>query len=345
MLIRRQLKTLGVPLDNNATSYHRVIQPLYELMQKGHPVQFLGPQETQPSQYEWADVLYIQCLYAPDAYQFYASQKKAGKGIIIDFDDDYINIPEDSPEQTEIIDKNSGESYSFPPHLRSVYVQMFVQLADVLVVTTEPLKQLYSPWAKNIQVIPNCVSPDMERDIPKTKNEKIRLLWSGSNSHLPDLELLKEPLNILANKYKDEIEFHFQGGLPFNEIFPEIPIVSHPMCVFEEYLNVIQDINPDVALAPLANNSFNNCKSNLKFSQMTLMGAAFVGSKVGPYLDIENGKEGFLAKTSEDWVTHISSLIESDKLRSRCVDNATKLVKGSYYIDKHINRWQSLLTG
>jgi glycosyltransferase involved in cell wall biosynthesis len=314
-------------------------------MQKGHPVQFLGPQETQPQQYEWADVLYIQCLYAPDAYQFYASQKKAGKGIIIDFDDDYINIPEDSPEQTEIIDKSTGESYSFPPHLRSVYVQMFVQLADVLVVTTEPLKQLYSPWAKNIQVIPNCVSKDMERDIPKGKNDKVRLLWSGSNSHLPDLELLKEPLSKIASKYGDRVEFHFQGGLPFEDIFTDFPIITHDMCDFENYLNVIQDINPDIALAPLVDNSFNNCKSNLKFSQMTLMEAAFIGSKLGPYLDIEEYKEGFLAKNEKDWVEKISKLIEDENLRKSCVANAKKLVRNNYYIDKHINRWQSLLTG
>lgn len=345
MLIRQQQKVLGIPLDNHATSYHRVIQPLYELMQQGHPIQFLGPQETQLEQYGWADVLYIQCLYAPDAYQFYAAQKKAEKRIIIDFDDDYINIPADSPEQTEIVDKSTGEKYSFPPHLRSLYVQMFIQLADTVVVTSEPLKQLYSPWAKKIKVIPNCVSADMQRDIPKTDNEKVRILWSGSNSHLPDLKLLVEPFQKINEKYSDKVEFHFQGGLPFDEIFEGLPVITHGVVSFEEYLNLVQDINADIAVAPLVDNQFNRGKSNLKFSQMTLMEAAFVGSAVGPYLEIDNGKEGFTAKNSAEWVKHLSALIDSKKLRKGCVEGATKLVKSNYFVDNHLPRWKELLVG
>lgn len=345
MLIRQQQKVLGIPLDNHATSYHRVIQPLYGLMQQGHPVQFLGPQETQLEQYQWADILYIQCLYAPDAYQFYAAQKKSGKKIVIDFDDDYINIPADSPEQTEIVDKSTGEAYSFPPHLRSLYVQMFIQLADTVVVTSDALKQLYSPWAKKIKVIPNCVSEDMQRDIPKTKNDKVKILWSGSNSHLPDLKLLIEPLKAIHEKYSDTVEFHFQGGLPFDEIFEGLPIQSHPMVPFEEYLNLIQDINADIAVAPLVDNQFNRGKSNLKFSQMTLMEASFVGSAVGPYLEIDNGIEGFVAKNSSEWVKHLSALIDSESLRNKCVEGATKLVKSNYFVDKHLSRWKELLIG
>ena len=84
MLIQKKKKILGAPLDSNATSYHRVVQPLYMLSQRGYPVQFLKEQEKQIEQYEWADVLYIQCLYAPDAYQFYAGWKSKGKKIVLD---------------------------------------------------------------------------------------------------------------------------------------------------------------------------------------------------------------------------------------------------------------------
>jgi len=344
MLIKSKRRVLGVPLDNNATSYHRVIQPLYSLMEQGHPVQFLGEKENQLEQYEWAEILYIQCLYAPSAYQFYADWKAKGKKIIIDFDDDYLNIPEDSPEQTEIIDKTTGETYSFPPEMRSIYVQMFIQLADMVIVTTNELKALYQTWNKNIKVIPNCVSDEMRRDIPKTKNEKIRILWTGSSSHLPDLELVKGPLQKISDEYGDKIEIHLQSTLDEKTLQELIPgAICHPAVPFGDYLNTIQDINADIAIAPLRPHVFNASKSNLKYSQMTLMEAAFIGSNYGPYKHIDHGEDGFLASNEKEWFTCLSLLIENEALREKLIKNAMKYINSNYMLDKHLHRWGEVL--
>jgi len=344
MLVKSRRPTLGVPLDNGATSYHRVIQPLYYLQQQGHPVQFLASQDEQIKQYEWADVLYIQCLYAPNAYQFYADWKKKGKKIIIDFDDDYINIPENSPEQTEVIDHQTGEVYRFPSEMRSLYIQMFIQLADVVVVTTNKLKSLYSHWNKNIRVIPNCVSEEMRRDIPKSKNQKIKILWSGSTSHLPDLLLIKQPLRRIVENYSDSVELHFQSPLDEEQIKEIVPsAICHPAAAFEDYLNVIQDINPDIAVAPLQNHVFNKSKSNLKYCQMTLMEAAFVGSNIGPYIHIEHGENGFVASTEDEWYKSLAKLIEDEALRKNLVKNATEYVEKNHMLNQHIHRWAELL--
>lgn len=346
MMIKSVKKILGAPLDTIATSYHRIIQPLYELQQKGSPwlesIQFLGQQADQLSQYEWADIILIQCLYTPDAYQFYANQKKKGKFIVLDFDDDYINIPEDSPEQTEVIDSKTGEAYKFPPELRSLYVQMFIQLADLVTVTTEHLKVLYTPWAKNIKIIPNCVSQSMKRDIPKISNSKIRILWSGSNSHLNDLHLLKNPLEAIQKTFGEKIEFHFQGELDFKSIFGELPIITHPMVDYLDYLNLIQDINPDIFIAPLRENIFNVSKSNLKYSQMTLMEAAFIATPYGPYTHIDHEFDGMLAKNNSEWVESISKCIENESLRKRLVNNATKYVESNHMIENQLYRWEEI---
>jgi len=344
MIIKSPKKILGIPLDNNATSYHRIIQPLYELSKLGPPwennVQFLGEKEEQLSQYEWADILFINCLYAPDAYQFYAAQKARGKLIVLDFDDDYINIPLDSPEQTEVIDKTTGEVYRFPPEMRSLYVQMFIQLADIVTVTNEHLKMLYTPWAKKIHIIPNCVSNEMKRDYPKTPNSRIRILWSGSNSHLPDLEILKNPLKKIYEKYGPQVEFHFQGGLDFENVFEGLPVIKHDSVVFGDYLNLIQEINPDICLAPLKENLFNMSKSNLKFCQMTLMESAFIATSYGPYANLDHEYEAMLAKNESDWFDCISHCIESNSLRYKLIKNATRLVEANHMIEKQLYRWQ-----
>jgi glycosyltransferase involved in cell wall biosynthesis len=338
-------KVLGVPIDASATSYHRVIQPLYYLMEEGLDIQFLGEQEQQLDQYKWADVLYIQCLYAPDAYNFYFEQKKSGKHIIIDFDDDYINIPEDSPEQTEIINSKTGEVCRFPTELRSLYVKMFIGLADIVVVTTDTLKRLYSPFAKKIVVIPNCISQDMKRDKPKLPNDKVRILWSGSASHKPDLVEANEKgyLQQINEKYGDKVEFHFQGPLEFSELFPNLPVIAHSVASFSDYLNVIQDINPDIAIAPLKNNVFNHAKSNIKYLQMTLIEAAFVGQNLNPYIGIDSGHDGCLADSTNSWVKSLSKLIESSDLRAKVAANAMKYVESHFMIEKQISKWRELI--
>jgi len=348
MLIKSPRKVLAIPLENNATSYHRIIQPMYEILQRGgaweNKIQFLGEKEDQLSQYEWADILFIQCLYAPDAYKFYADQKKKGKFIILDFDDDYINIPADSPEQTEIIDKETGETHSFPPQMRSLFIQMFIQLADVVTVTNSHLKRLYSPWNKNIKVIPNCVSSEMKRDIFKEKNEKVKILWSGSSSHLPDLHHIKDALIKISEKYGDEIEFHFQGPIDFKKEFPELPLITYPSVPFGDYLDVLQGINADIAIAPLRDHIFNMSKSNLKFLQMTLMGSAYIASKYGPYKDIDHKYDGMVASNTDGWIKAISQLVDHESLRDSLVENATKYVENNFMIDKKLYHWENLLT-
>ena len=281
-------------------------------------------------------------MYTPDAFSFYTEQKEEGKKIILDFDDDYINIPEDAAAPTRIIDKDSGEIHEFPADLRILYVKMFIQLADTVVVTTEALKNVYSPWAKNIVVIPNCISTAMQRDTPKTGNTKTRILWSGSINHLQDLDILKAPLEKLHQKYEESIELHFQGPHEFESVFTNIPIISHEAVPFADYLDKIQDINADIFLAPLAKTALNSARSNLKFCQMTLMKAAFVATNHGPYSTIDHEIDGMLVNSENDWVEHISHLIDTPIFRNCLVANATETID-SFMIKHHLNRWKNLL--
>lgn len=336
--------TLAVPLDGSATAYHRIMQPFYHLFERGKPVQFLGDSDEQPGQYAWADILYIQCLYAPGAYQFYSEQKELGKKIICDFDDDYFNIPEDSPEQTEIIDHQTGEAHQFSPELRTLWVKLFLDMVDTLVVTTPELKELYQPFTKNdVRVIPNCVAPDMARDIPKKSHDAVRLLWSGSSSHLPDLNLIKEPLKILQDELGDKIEIFFQGPLVFDDIFPNLSFTALPAVPYGQYLNTIQDIDADIALMPIKNNAFNAGKSNLKYQQMSLLEMATVASNFGPYKCIESGVNGFLAANPNEWVSHIKTLVNDAELRRTMTDNAINYIKDNHMIADNLCMWESLL--
>ena len=183
----------------------------------------------------------------------------------------------------------------------------------------------------------------MRRDKPKTDNIKTRILWSGSINHLQDLDILKAPLEKLHQKYGDSIELHFQGPLDFKSVFNDIPIISHYVVPFGDYLDKIQEINADIFLAPLEKIPFNAARSNLKYSQMTLMKSAFVATNYGPYSTIDHEIDGMLVNSENDWVEHISHLIDSPIFRNCLIANATETVNSQYMIKHHLNRWKKLL--
>lgn len=330
------LKILGVPIDNSATSYHRLLQPLFSF-NNSEKVQFLNTDNLE--QYSWCEVIYTQCLYSPSAYEFYRDLVRSGKKLVIDYDDDYLNTPNNIPNKTSIINRETGLQTPILGEERNYWVKAFLRLSDHIVVTTEELKKLYEPFCNSISVIPNCVSQDMRRDYPKNfEPDKVCILWSGSTSHIADLEILVEPLTKISEKYANKIEIHFQGSLDFNKVFKNIPIKIHTTVSFQEYLNSIQEINPDIALLPLENNSFNNCRSNLKYLQMSLMESSVIASPVGPYTEIENNVNGLIANSSVDWFNAIEKLILNSGLRKTLVDNS-KLIINKYDISNFLDKW------
>ena len=87
----------------------------------------------------------------------------------------------------------------------------------------------------------------------------------------------------------------------------------------------------DISVCPLADNQFNRCKSNIKWLESTMSGAAVVASDVYPCAQsIEHGKTGYLAKRTKDWVKCLSDLIENEDKRKQMVKNAQKEVKDNY---------------
>lgn len=335
-------KILGIPIGNHATSYHRLVQPLYILKQNGLPIDFLGQPEDQLHQYATSDILFAQCLYAPGAYSFYNKLVRHGKRLVLDYDDNYFYIPENSPERSVVMNRRTGKVSELSQATRQYWVKAFLRLAHTVIVPNEALKKLYEPHCTHIEVIPNLVSQDMKRDIPKKTHSEIKLLWTGSSSHLPDLEILKEPLSKILKKYPN-VKLYLQGPLDFEKIFPEIAFTKLPPVDFSEYLNLIQSIDADIALLPLLPNEFNVCKSNLKYLQMTLMEAACVASNVGPYSTLNHRNNAMLATTSEDWYSMLEELVINETLRASILKNAKNDVEQFYMIENNVKRWENVL--
>jgi hypothetical protein len=101
--------------------------------------------------------------------------------------------------------------------------------------------------------------------------------WAGGVGHRGDLELIVDVVRDLA----DEVEWVFFGLCP-QKLRPYVHEV-HDGVPIEQYPAALAALNLDLALAPLEDNTFNACKSNLRLLEYGACGFPVVCSDIVCY--------------------------------------------------------------
>ena len=253
---------------------------------------------------------------------FWIRDKNKAK-IVVDIDDNIWQIPEDSI----ILDTDEDiQSHA----KRGLWTIEMVKAADAVTVSTEPLRNLLKKY-NDVTVLPNLINPK-DWKFKRKKHDKIKIGWIYSHTHYPDVKVIKDALNKIKAKYKDKIEIIIFGS--DLQVFDFKPI-HHWGVKFSDYPKRLTELSFDISICPLEDNAFNRCKSNIKWMESSLSGASVVASKVYPYeYSIKNGKTGYLASTTGQWVKHLSNLIESKEKREELVKNAKEVILDKYNIEK-----------
>jgi glycosyltransferase involved in cell wall biosynthesis len=161
----------------------------------------------------------------------------------------------------------------------------------------------------------------------------VTVLWAGSNTHDYDLQDIIEPILSIGKKHGLGVRFVFFGYCPneFITVESEAGHTSQKVVVREEYryfityfpgvaypnyMASLREIDPDIALCPLAKHEFNLGKSNLKALEMGALGIPVIASDYGPYAEtIKDGTDGLLVSTPEDWQDAMETLIQEAETR------------------------------
>lgn len=154
-----------------------------------------------------------------------------------------------------------------------------VALADRFVVSTAPLAEQFADLHANIRVVANRLPVDWWGGLAgqRRKGAKPRVGWAGGSGHRGDLELIAEVVRELAG----EVEWVFLGMCPeklrryVHEFHDGVPI--------EQYPAKLAALDLDLALAPLEDNVFNACKSNLRLLEYGACGFPVVCSDIVCY--------------------------------------------------------------
>lgn len=245
-----------------------------------------------------------------------------------------------------------------------------VKAASGLTVSTEALKKEFSEYNSNICVAPNSIDFELWNRSEKKDDGIIRLGLFGSNTHYDDWKIIAELLKKILDEFPNVhlcfnswFSAEFEQGAMFNELQgrkPQFPDYFHNLgllerssqveiyepCQIQDWPKWMADKGIDIGLAPLEKSRFNNCKSNLRYLEFGALRVPGIYSDVPAFnSDIENGQNGYLAKSQEDWEKRIKALILNAELRRIIGNKAWQDVKNRYDQAVTAKRLAAFFTG
>ncbi|MBR3161775.1 MAG: glycosyltransferase [Bacilli bacterium] len=280
--------------------------------------------------------------FALENFIYIAKEKK----IKICYDmDDLIYDPKYVPDYLENIGYYDEINIDVHFSLAARY-QRIASLCDQFLVTTKCLKeQIENDFKKPVFIYKNFLNNEQEeiaseiikqKEIKKDDDKFYIGYFSGSNSHVRDLETASDAIIKMIEKYND-VYFYIVGYMDLPKKLIELKnkgrVIVNPFVTYQEleYLIGIVDVN----IIPLQNNLFNECKSELKYFEASIVNTVSVACNNSVYNEIiKDGENGFLANELE-WFTKLEYIyLNRDKLNG-IIKNAR-----NYSIEKYRNKNQ-----
>lgn len=163
----------------------------------------------------------------------------------------------------------------------------------------------------SVVIVPTTIDTAIYQPSYNINKEKICIGWSGSFSTIAHFETCLEALKEIQKKYRDKIYFKVIGDGGYRN--DELGIKGYDWNK-ESEVKDLQEI--DIGIMPLPDDEWSKGKCGLKGLQYMALAIPTIMSPVGVNSDIiQDGENGFLASSTEEWVEKLSQLIESAQLR------------------------------
>ncbi len=265
-------KVVAHNADPYGSGNYRVIQPLQALLAAdlacgGHRDYFLDP---VPLAKVAPDVIVLQKQFTDGQLVRLSEYREfSGAKLVYELDDYLPNLPTSSVHKDGI------------PKDMLRRMRQAMACCDRVVVSTDALKSSLGDIHSDIVVLPNYLPSPWWGNIaahPEVEGQrKPRVGWAGGISHAGDLRLIIDVVKALA----DRIDWVFFGMLPKGL---ETTVAEyHPGVSVEDYPDRLAALGLDLALAPLEDNLFNRCKSNLRLLEYGICGFPVVATDIEPY--------------------------------------------------------------
>ena len=327
------------------------------LKARGHKVQLviLGTELPEQSVLDFPDTVVFSRTYTLDPIPLMRKYKQMGKKVVYEVDDDLWNVNKDNP------------SANIATDMREQY-EIMINEADMITTTTPYLAKLLRTKNKNVAVCPNAIDFDLFEERAH-RDDELKICYSGAASHWDDLILVSEAIIELQKKHKflfvlmgmtgsplpsdlweykqmlrmglqPERRKYFEKAIKWAESFRGINWQHEPFWSPMLYPDRLKQIDFDIGITPLHDNTFNKSKSCIKFYEYAAIGAATLSSNVLPY----KAENRYTAKnTTKDWYKKLERLIVDEDFRGKLAKKQQDWVKKNRDLRQVAILWEKAL--
>ena len=347
-------KSINYLADYSGCGYWRMIWPehLLNAHQKAviHSTTMMCLDERW---YDATDSVRLQRQATPSQLKFARLLRdfSSRKDFRILYEIDDIVFKEDIPEYNKF--KPAFEN----PEIRDSAMKI-MQLVDEITVTNKFMQEYYidKTGNKNITVIPNYppkwwMGRFYDTDRIKTNYSKHRkrprILYSASGAHFDVDNRVKQRddfhhVNDAVIKTLKDFQWVFIGAYPLT-LAPYVQsgeIEFHQWQRLYEYPELLYDLKPTMFVAPLADNTFNKAKSDLKYIEACCYGVPIACQDLCTY-----GDAPYRFKTGDEMVDQIKKLV-GNYTKYREASKASYKVANTRWLesDANIDKYAELYT-
>ena len=297
------MRILAVTSKFSGVGYHRIMMPLVNMRKDYCMITDTINELVFDNNYDI--VIFNRFLTSTDAKLLVKMKLKYDFKLIVDNDDYWILPP------SHVLYERYKESNI------SEVITEYMRVADLCTCTHERLADEIYKYNTNVEILPNALPYGREQfQDDKLDSDMVRLFWSGSGTHAPDMDILRNPIKKINFPVKTVIagynlgEKHiwdrmigvFTNGLKLNPTIYDYAGVT-------KYMGAYAD--SDISVIPLVDNKFNAMKSNLKVLETASKKNPAIVSNVHPYKDMPV----CYVNNQKDWYYWIKLLTFDDAAR------------------------------
>jgi len=206
--------------------------------------------------------------------------------------------------------------------------EQIIRMSSQVIAGNEYLRDHVVRLNPNVTIIPTVVDTDLFTPLSDRKmSERPVLGWIGSHSTTRYLKMLLPVLGRLAKKYDFVLKV---VGASEPVRIQGVECINHAWQLDRE----VEDFQSlDIGLYPLPDDPWARGKCGLKAIQYMAVGIPAVCSAVGVNKEIvQDGVNGYLAETEEEWITKLESLLDDRELGLRLGATGRATVEEKYSV-------------
>lgn len=276
---------------------------------------------------ERPDAIYIYREAALIGPAFLESLTKRWKAPIIYDIDEPVFVPYVSPRNGRF------NVLKFISKTRTLF-----EMSDHVLAVNKAISDYASQFARKVSIVPMAV--DIERYSPAIDSlaepAPVRVAWVGTLTNQPNLELVAEPLARLKESH----------GTVLRVIADEpmtMPGVDVEFIGWRYDLEVPRLQECQIGVVPVKPSAWSPWKFFFKLIQYMSLGLPVVATATGSNLEIiEDGVNGFLADTPDEWYEKLRLLVENPDLRREMGRAARRTAEQGFSLTRQIDQIENI---